>query len=47
MNQLTFFTEDDIHAMFSVFDPTGKGYINPSQYRKGEGGMLMVPIHWS
>jgi hypothetical protein len=33
--QLTFFSEEDISSMFSVFDPTGKGHISPAQYEQG------------
>ncbi|CAM9621023.1 unnamed protein product [Ectocarpus fasciculatus] len=28
----TFFTDEDIDAMFSLFDPTGRGHISHEQY---------------
>lgn len=34
--QTTFFTEEDIDAMFSLFDPTGRGHISHEQYDNGE-----------
>ncbi|CAM9442115.1 unnamed protein product [Choristocarpus tenellus] len=30
----TFFTPQDIEAMFSMFDPTQRGHIGPSQYEQ-------------
>lgn len=30
--KLTFFNQEDVTMMFETFDPTGKGYINGSQY---------------
>lgn len=33
---VTLFTEKDIDVMFSIFDLTGRGYVTPSQYMKGE-----------
>lgn len=34
--QLTLFNEEDISTMFSMFDPTGKGFISQEQYKQGE-----------
>lgn len=34
--QMTFFTEHDINAMFSLFDPTGRGHISGDQFQQGE-----------
>lgn len=36
ISQLTLFNEEDISTMFSMFDPTGKGYVSPEQYKQGE-----------
>lgn len=33
--QETFFTEQDIDAMFSLFDPTGRGHVSQEQYQRG------------
>ena len=33
--QTTFFTEQDVNAMFELFDPTGRGYISKDQYMNG------------
>ncbi|CAM9966670.1 unnamed protein product [Discosporangium mesarthrocarpum] len=30
----TFFTEQDLEGMFSLFDPTQRGHISPAQYEQ-------------
>ena len=32
---VTLFTEDDIEVMFSIFDLTGRGFVDKAQYIKG------------
>ena len=32
---VTLFSEDDLNHMFSIFDITGRGYVNHVQYDKG------------
>lgn len=43
LSQTTFFTDEDIDAMFSLFDPTGRGHISHEQYENGEW-RLALPL---
>lgn len=42
-SQTTFFTGEDIDAMFSLFDPTGRGHISHEQYDNGESSLEPLP----
>lgn len=33
---VSLFSEDDLSNMFSIFDITGRGYVNHVQYEKGK-----------
>lgn len=39
-----FFTMQDLDAMFSLFDPTDRGYISLEQYHNGETVLILTPF---
>lgn len=39
---VTLFSEEDMNNMFSIFDITGRGYVNHVQYDKGMLNRLMI-----
>lgn len=41
----TFFTEDDLKGMFSLFDPTGRGVISAAQVQTGEASRKCCAPH--
>lgn len=40
----TYFTDDDLHGMFSLFDPTGTGSITPAQALAGARSLGLEPV---